>query len=131
MNSPTLSTARVQNIEHSGVFTDGRRTLGENIADLGGFLVTLDAYIKRLREQGYFGEEFDAQLRKFYESYADMWCMKYSDEKLFSILYYDTHSHCRIRTNGVVMNTDLWYDLYGVDRNNILYLPPERRTHIW
>ena len=118
-------------IEHSGVFTDGRRTLGENIADLGGFLVTLDAYIKRLREQGYFGEEFDAQLRKFYESYADMWCMKYSDEKLFSILYYDTHSHCRIRTNGVVMNTDLWYDLYGVDRNNILYLPPERRTHIW
>ena len=57
--------------------------------------------------------------------------MKYSDEKLNSILYTDTHSHCRIRTNGVVMNTDLWSELYGVDRNNILYLPPERRTRIW
>ena len=118
-------------IEHSGMFTDGRRTLGENIADLGGFLVTLDAFSKRLTEQGYFGEEYTAQLRKFYESFADMWCMKYSDEKLNSILYTDTHSHCRIRTNGVVMNTDLWYELYGVDRNNILYLPPERRTRIW
>lgn len=29
------------------------------------------------------------------------------------------------------MNTDLWYELYNVDRNNVLYLPPERRTHIW
>ena len=118
-------------IEHSGMFTDGRRTLGENIADLGGFLVTLDAYSKRLTEQGYYGEEYDAQIRKFYESFADLWCMKYSDEKLNSILNSDSHSHCRIRTNGVVMNTDLWYELYDVDRDNILYLPPERRTRIW
>ena len=29
------------------------------------------------------------------------------------------------------MNCDLWYDLYKVDRNNILYLPKERRTYIW
>jgi len=33
--------------------------------------------------------------------------------------------------NVVVMNTDLWYELYNVDRNNILYLPPERRARIW
>lgn len=43
----------------------------------------------------------------------------------------DVHSHARLRVNGVVMNTDLWYDLYDVDRNNLLYLPPERRTKIW
>ena len=118
-------------IEHSGMYTDGRRTLGENIADLAGFLVTLDAYSKRLTEQGYYGDAYNDQLRKFYESFADEWCMKYSDEKLNAILTTDTHSHCRIRTNGVVMNTDLWYELYNVDRNNILYLPPERRTRIW
>lgn len=29
------------------------------------------------------------------------------------------------------MNTDLWYDLYGVDRNKVLYLPPENRAYIW
>ena len=39
--------------------------------------------------------------------------------------------HSRLRVNGVVMNTDLWYELYDVDRNNYLYLPPERRTYIW
>ena len=29
------------------------------------------------------------------------------------------------------MNTDLWYQLYDVDRNNYQYLPPERRARIW
>lgn len=34
----------------------------------------------------------------------------------------DVHSPARHRVEGVVMNTDLWYELYGVDRNYILYL---------
>ena len=29
------------------------------------------------------------------------------------------------------MNSDMWYDLYEVNRNHILYLPPEKRTYIW
>ena len=43
----------------------------------------------------------------------------------------DVHALPRERVNGAVMNTDLWYELYDVTRNNILYLPPERRTYIW
>ena len=118
-------------VGHPGQFTDGQRTLTENIADLGGMHIARDAYIKRLQEQGFIGENFKAQLRKFYESYADLWCVKYSDEKLDSILSADIHSHCRLRVNGIVMNSDMWYDLYEVNRNHILYLPPEKRTHIW
>ena len=71
------------------------------------------------------------QLRKFYESYAYLWIAQYSDAKLSTFPKMDTHSHARLRVNGVVMNTDLWYELYNVDRNCILYLPPERRTYIW
>ena len=118
-------------VGHPGQFTDGQRTLTENIADLGGMHIARDAYIKRLQEQGFIGENFKAQLRKFYESYADLWCVKYSDEKLDSILSADIHSHCRLRVNGIVINSDMWYDLYEVNRNHILYLPPEKRTHIW
>ena len=29
------------------------------------------------------------------------------------------------------MNTDLWYKLYDVNRNNLIYLPRDRRTYIW
>ena len=103
----------------------------ENIADLGGFLTVLDAYQARLHEQGFGGEELKNQLRKFYESYAHIWSVQYGDDKFSVLQKTDVHSHARLRVNGVVMNTDLWYDLYDVDRNNLLYLPPERRTKIW
>ena len=116
---------------YPGVFSDGRRTLAENVADLGGFLIARDAYITRLQEQGFSGEHYREQLKKFHEAYAHLHCVKYSAVKLQSIMADDNHSHVRLRINGVVMNTDLWYDLYGVTRDNLLYLPPERRTYIW
>ena len=114
-----------------GTYSDGMITQGEDIADLGGFLTVLDAYKARLEADGYSGETLREQLRKFYESYADLWKLVYSETKLSTFPKKDEHSHARLRINGVVMNTDLWYDLYDVDRNNILYLPPERRAVIW
>lgn len=118
-------------VAYPGVYGDGARTITENISDLGGFLIARDAYETYLLEQGYNGEEYVKQLKKFYEAYADIYNIKYSPEKLSVIMSSDIHSHCRNRVNGVVMNTDMWYDLYDVDRNNVLYLPPERRTYIW
>lgn len=114
-----------------GVYGDGNRTQTENIADLGGFLASLDAYKALLEREGYFGQIYDNQLRKFYECFAHVWCVQYGNEKFNILKTKDVHSHARLRVNGVVMNTDLWYELYDVNRNNYLYLPPERRTYIW
>ena len=99
--------------------------------DLGGFLSALGAYEARPQADGYSGETYKGQLRKFYESYAYVWRVQYSDEKLAQFPEKDVHSHARLRANGVVMNTDLWYDLFEVDRNCKLYLPQERRAYIW
>lgn len=112
-------------------FCDGNRTQGENIADLGGFLAALDAYMTLLDAQGFTGETRNQQLRKFYESYAHLWCIQYGQKKFDILKKSDVHAHARLRINGVVMNTDLWYDLYNVDRNQLLYLPVERRAYIW
>ena len=112
-------------------FCDGKRTLGENIADLGGFLTALDAYQMRLDQQGFTGETRNEQLRKFYESYAHLWCIQYGENTFEILKYTDVHSHARLRVNGVVMNTDSWYDLYNVNQNRLLYLPAKRRTYIW
>ena len=117
--------------EYPGEYGDGKRTLGENIADLGGFLVALDAYKAKLEKDGYNGENYKTQLRKFYESYAAVWCVRYNKEKWDVLRKTDVHSPAPLRVNGVVMNTDLWYELYGVDRNKMLYLPEDERTYIW
>ena len=113
------------------LYCDGKRTQGENIADLGGFLTALDAYQARLDQQGFTGETRKEQLRKFYESYAHLWCIQYGEKKFQILKNSDVHAHARLRVNGVVMNTDLWYDLYNVNKNNLLYLPVERRAYIW
>jgi predicted metalloendopeptidase len=112
-------------------FCDGKRTLGENIADLGGFLAALDAYQMRLDQQGFTGETRNEQLRKFYESYAHLWCVQYGQNTFEILKHDDVHAHARLRTNGVVMNTDLWYNLYNVNQNHLLYLPVNRRAYIW
>ena len=112
-------------------FCDGKRTLGENIADLGGFLAALDAYQMRLDQQGFTGETRNEQLRKFYESYAHLWCVQYGQNTFEILKYNDVHAHGRLRVNGVVMNTDLWYNLYNVNQNHLLYLPAKRRAYIW
>ena len=113
------------------VYCDGARTLGENIADLGGFLTALDAYQERLDQQGFTGETRNEQLRKFYESYAHLWCIQYGSNTFEILKHDDVHAHGRLRVNGVVMNTDMWYNLYNVNRNHLLYLPVERRSYIW
>ena len=112
-------------------FCDGKRTLGENIADLGGFLAALDAYQMRLDQQGFTGETRNEQLRKFYESYAHLWCIQYGENTFEILKHDDVHAHGRLRINGVVMNTDLWYNLYNVNQNHLLYLPAKRRAYIW
>ena len=118
-------------VRKPGIYSRGDLTQTEDIADLGGFLATLDAYMARLSADGYTGETYKEQLRKFYESFAYVWRVQYSDEKLAQFPEKDVHSHARLRTNGVMMNTDLWYELFGVDRNCKLYLPKERRAYIW
>lgn len=112
----------------------GTVTLEENIADLGGVNIALDAYTEHLTQQGYVGNALKDQQRKFFESYADIWCCLYGKELIESRTggkRPDKHALPRERVNGIVMNIDLWYELYNVTRENLLYLPQERRTHIW
>ena len=114
-----------------GIYCDGNKTLAENIADLGGFLAARDAYIEYLQQNGYTGETYRQQLRKYYEGFADVWCVRYSQQKAEDLQKSDFHAMARCRVNGVVMNTDMFYDLYDVDETRRLYLAPEKRTYIW
>lgn len=114
-----------------GAYCNGKITLAENIADLGGFLAARDAYIDYLQQNGYTGETYRQQLRKYYEGFADVWCVRYSQQKAEDAQKSDFHAMARCRVNGVVMNTDMFYDLYDVDETHRLYLAPEKRTYIW
>ena len=119
--------------DYAGKYCPGEQTLGENIADLGGFEMVRQAYVEKCQRDGYYGEELDKQERKFYQAYAHLWCAKYKSDYIDYWMFKkkDNHAIERERINGVVMNTDRWYELYNVQWGDNLYLRPEKRTHIW
>ena len=119
--------------EMPGVYAPGEQTLTENIADLGCFQIAHQAYVERLDRDGFTGEERLKQERKFFQGYAELWRAKYAPEYVDNLLFQikDVHSMFKERINGVVMNSDRWYELYNVQEGDKLYLPVERRTYMW
>ena len=95
--------------------------------------IARQAYIEQCQREGYYGEELDNQERKFYQAVANYWRAKYGSDwiEYALVMAKDSHAMLRERTNGVVMNTDRWYELYNVQWGDNLYLRPEKRTHIW
>ena len=123
----------------TGLKNDGAFTVAENVADLGGFYLAYDSYVKHLKKQGFTGDQLRLQKQRFYEAYAYLWCGKWNvthakgstlgDEA--NGIEKDNHSLFRERVNGVVTNTDDWYDLFDVKSTDKLYLAPEKRIRIW
>lgn len=114
-----------------GVHVNGDLTLGENIADLGGLTLALDAYHASLQGKpapvldGYSGDQ------RVFLGWAQAWRGKYRDDELRRMVVSDPHSPRMLRVNGVVRNLDAWYELFGVKPDDRLYVAPDQRVHIW
>jgi len=120
--------------ELPGLYNDGAFTLNENIADLGGFEIAYAAFVKHMEDKGVSGEELTTQKRHFYQAYANLWRSKYTAyfaQENTNGNDRDNHSLDKERINGVVSNTDAWYDLFNVKEGQKLYLPLNKRAHIW
>jgi putative endopeptidase len=114
-----------------GVHVKGDLTMGENIADLGGALVALDAYHHSLGGRpapvidGLTGDQ------RFFLSYAQSWRTRSTDDSIRRLVVSNPHSPPQYRVNGVVRNMDAWYDAFNVKPGDKLYLAPEERVRIW
>jgi putative endopeptidase len=110
---------------------NGELTLGENIADLGGLSLALDAYHASLHGQaapvidGFTGDQ------RVFMGWAQAWCGKMTDDFVRKQVVSDPHSPRALRVNGVVRNMDAWYAAFAVNAGDRLYLPPEERVRIW
>jgi len=115
----------------SGVNVKGAQTMGENIADLGGILLALDAYRASLHGapapvlDGYTGDQ------RVFLGWAQVWRDKSRPDALMQQVTSDSHSPARFRVDGPLRNVDAWYDAFGVKPGDKLFLEPEDRAHIW
>lgn len=119
---------------------NGRLGLGENIGDLGGLSMSYRAYQLSLDADGdgVISESEQAPVidgltgdQRFFLAWAQIWQSKYREEALRQQLKTGPHSPPQYRINGVVRNMNEWYDAFGVNEDDALYLPPEKRIRIW
>jgi putative endopeptidase len=114
-----------------GVHVNGDLTMGENIADMGGLTLALDAYHASLGGKpapvidGLSGDQ------RVLLGWAQAWRGKVTDDYVRRQVVSDPHSPRQFRVNGVVRNLDAWYEAFGVKAGDGLYVAPEARVHIW
>ena len=114
-----------------GVNVKGDQTMGENIADLGGLLMSQDAYHIALAGQpapvldGFTGDQ------RFFLGFGQVWQSKYKDDFMKFLVAADVHAPDHFRPIGATRNVDNWYAAFNVQPGDTYYLKPEDRVRIW
>lgn len=130
-----LNERRVANVSTfeilPGMQANGKQTVTEDVADLGGVCIAYNAWLNHLTERGVTGEELLEQKRAFFSYYAMTHREKVTEQYMIERASEDTHSPGHIRINSVVQHIDEWYDLFDVQEGDALYLTPEERIYIW
>jgi putative endopeptidase len=115
----------------SDLHVNGELTMGENIADLGGLTLGVDAYHAWL--DGAAAPVLDGITgdQRVFLGWAQAWRNKRTEDALKQQIVSDPHSPAQFRVNGVVRNVDAWYAAFDVKPGDKLYLAPENRVRIW
>jgi putative endopeptidase len=106
-------------------------TMGENIADLGGILLGLEAYRVSLKGSpapvidGFTGDQ------RVFLGWAQVWRTLYRDDALRQQIVNDSHSPGQIRAFAPLRNVDAWYEAFHVEEGDAHYVKPEERVRIW
>lgn len=114
-----------------GYHINGKATLGENIADLGGILLGIEAFKKT--EQYKKGEKMAGltPMQRYFMGYALGWLGHSSEEQLRNRLLTDVHSPAQYRVNGPFVDVDEFYTTFNIKPGSPMYRPDSLRVRIW
>ena len=116
-----------------GVFVNGKLTLGENIADLGGVSIAYDAMERALQKDPAKRKKIDGFTpeQRFFLSFAQLWRTNIRDEEARRLITVDPHSPGRFRSVGPLMNFQEFYDAFGIKPGAKMWRNPDLRAKIW
>ncbi|MEP7144059.1 MAG: M13 family metallopeptidase [Ferruginibacter sp.] len=114
-----------------GSHINGKATLGENIADLGGILIGLDAF--KQTEQYKKNEKIAGltPLQRYFLGYALGWMSYPTNSSLKNQLMIDVHSPAQYRVNGPFVNVPEFYTAFGILPGDKIYTADSLRVNIW
>lgn len=108
-------------LDSYGAKVNGKLTVSENVADLGGVACALEAAKK----------ENDFSARDFFINFARIWRMKAREEFMQMMASVDVHAPGEWRTNVTLTNFEEFHQTFGISEGDFMWRAPEDRVIIW
>lgn len=110
---------------------NGKATLGENIADLGGLVIGYDAFKKTEEYQEEKKINGLTPSQRFWLGYAYSWLGHTRPEALAQQVLTDVHSPNFLRVNGPLSDIPALYEAFGIKEGDPMWRPTDKRVKIW
>jgi putative endopeptidase len=114
-----------------GMHINGKATLGENIADLGGILLGFDAFQRTAQYSDGARIAGLTPTQRYFLGYALGWMTQARKETLARQLVSDVHSPAKWRVNGPFSDVPAFYEAFGVKEGDPMWRAPADRVSIW
>lgn len=116
---------------NDSIHVNGKLTLGENLADLGGLNIAYEAFKKT--PEGKSDKKIDGFTpdQRFFLSWAQIWRSNTVPEYASQLILTDPHSPGEARSNAPISNMDSWYRAFDVKPGDQMYKPENERIEIW
>ncbi|MCH5229695.1 MAG: M13 family metallopeptidase [Muribaculaceae bacterium] len=120
-----------------GLFANGQYTLGENIADQGGLRIAYTAFLDSQKKKGVDVNSEEARIdgldpsQVFYLNFANLWANNIRDEEIRSLTIGDVHSLGKNRVNVSLKNIVPFFEAFGIEEGDPMFLPASEQVIIW
>ena len=116
-----------------GLHVNGKLTLGENLADLGGVRVSYDAMERALAKDPSKRKNIDGFTpeQRFFLSFSQIWRINCREAEIRRLITIDPHSPGQFRAIGPHVNMQEFYDAFGIKEGAPMWRPPEQRAKVW
>ena len=114
-----------------GLHSNGRFTLGENLADHGGLQVAYNAFKNATKKKPLKTADGFTPDQRFFIAYAGVWGQNITDKEIRNRVKSDPHALGKWRVNGALPHIDAWYDAFNVKKDNKMYIPQNERLQHW
>ena len=114
-----------------GLYANGSLTLGENMADHGGLMVSFQAFKNATANAPLKDIDGFTPEQRFFLAYANVWAQNIRDEEIRKRVKSDPHQLGMWRVNGQLPHMDAWYEAFGITEKDPMFVPKEERVTIW
>ncbi len=110
---------------------NGRFTLGENLADHGGLMVSYNAFKNATAKKPLKNKDGFTPEQRFFLAYAGVWGQNITEKEIRNRVKNDPHALGEWRVNGALPHIGAWYDAFGVKQGDKMFIPESERLELW